>query len=211
MLDIIIVGAGGFGREVYLWAGNSLSADEYRIKGFLSHDANILDRFEIGVPILGTDDSYEIQETDRFLMAIGNVQRKKSAVELLIAKGAKFIRLIDKTAIVAGTATVGKGVVICPNAIVSDHVKIDDFAMLNFFSSCGHDSKIGKYSILSPYATLNGMARIEDEVFLGTHATVMGNLTVGTKSKINANSVAMRDIAPKSYVIGVPGKAMAIF
>ena len=83
-----------------------------------------------------------------------------------------------------------------------------DFVMMNIYSSCGHDAKVGKYCILSPYATLNGFVVLEDEVFLGTHTTVIPYKRVGCKSKISANSVVMRDVATNKIVFGVPGKAI---
>ena len=101
--------------------------------------------------------------------------------------------------------------VICPFATVSDSVVLGDFAVLNFYSSCGHDALVGRFCVLSPYATLNGHAVLEDEVFLGTHATVTAHRRVGTRSKIGANSVAFRDVAPRSLVLGVPGQARTIF
>jgi acyl-[acyl carrier protein]--UDP-N-acetylglucosamine O-acyltransferase len=80
--------------------------------------------------------------------------------------------------------------------------------MMNLYSTCGHDVKIGKYCILSPYAILNGFVTLEDEVFLGTHSTVIPYKKVGYKSKISANSVVMRDVAANKIVFGVPGKAI---
>ena len=45
MLDILIVGAGGFGRELHGWLWDCFSQEEYRLKGFLSQDAHALDSF----------------------------------------------------------------------------------------------------------------------------------------------------------------------
>ena len=123
-------------------------------------------------------------------------------------RGAKFLTLVHPTAIMANTTKIGEGVIICPFCLVSDNVLLEDFVMLNIYSSCGHDAKVGSYSILSPYATLNGFVILEDEVFLGTHTTVIPYKRVGYKSKISANSVVMRDVATNKIVFGVSGKAI---
>jgi len=206
--NIIIVGAGGFGREVYLWAKDSFDFTKYQIKGFLSNNKSDLDNFDIKVGIIGDPDYYEIKENDRFLFAIGNIETKKRLVTKLKNKGAKFLTLIHPTAIVVSTARIGKGVVICPFCLVSDNVQLDDFVMMNTYASCGHDVKVGKYSILSPYAALNGFVKLEDEVFLGTHTTVIAHKKIGYQSKISANSVVMRDVPPNRMVFGVPGKTI---
>jgi len=208
MYDIIIIGAGGFGREVYLWAKDSFSKEQYNIKGFLDDNPRILDNYDMDVGIIGNLNSYEIKNQDRFLFAIGDIDIKKDLVIKLKEKGAKFLTLIHPTAIVAKTTKIGEGVIICPFCLVSDNVLLGDFVMMNIYSSCGHDVKVGSYCILSPYATLNGFVILEEEVFLGTHTNVIPYKRVGCKSKISANSVAMRDVPPNKIVFGVPGKAI---
>ena len=208
MYDIIIIGAGGFGREVYLWAKDSFPKDQYKITGFLDDNPRILDNYDMDVGIIGDLDGYEIKKQDRFVFAIGNIEIKKRLITKLKNKGAKFLTLIHPTAIVVDTARIGKGVVICPFCLVSDNVLLEDFVMLNIYSSCGHDAKVGSYCILSPHATLNGFVILEDEVFLGTHTTVTPFKRVGYKSKISANSVVMRDVPANKIVFGVPGKAI---
>ena len=208
MYNIIIVGAGGFGREVYLWAKDSFPKDQYTIKGFLDDNPRILDNYNININIIGNLDNYEIKNQDRFLFAVGDIDIKKSLIVRLKRRGAKFLTLIHPGAIVANTAKIGEGAIICPFCLVSDNVLLEDFVMMNVYSSCGHDVKVGSYSILSPYATLNGFVILEDEVFLGTHATVIPYKKVGCKSKISANSVVMRDVPANKMVFGVPGKAI---
>jgi len=206
MYDIIIVGAGGFGREVNLWAKDSFSKDQYKIKGFLDDNPRILDNYDMDVGIIGDLNSYEIKNQDRFLFAIGDIDVKKRLVARLKKKGAKFLTLIHPTAIVVNTAKIGQGVIICPFVTVGDHAQLDDFVILNVYSSCGHDSKIGKYCILSPYAAATGFSILEDEAFLGTHSTVIPGKKVGYRSKVSANSVVMRDVPSNKIVFGVPGK-----
>jgi len=208
MYNIIIVGAGGFGREVYLWAKDTFSKDQYTIKGFLDNNPRILDNYDMDVGIIGNLDNYEVKNQDRFLFAIGDIDVKKRLVMELKKKGAKFLTLIHPTALVTNTTKIGEGVIICPFVTVCDHAQLGDFVMMNIYSTCGHDGKVGKYCILSPYAILNGFVVLEDEVFLGTHSTIIPYKKVGYKSKISANSVVMRDVAANKIVFGVPGKAI---
>jgi sugar O-acyltransferase (sialic acid O-acetyltransferase NeuD family) len=206
MYNLIIVGAGGFAREVYHWARDTFSNNSYTIKGFLSYNNKDLEGYKIEAGIIGNDEVYKIKENDRFIIAIGDIDIKKRAINKLESRGAKFISLIHPTSTIVSTAKIGKGVVICPYCLVSDDVELDDFVLLNTYSSCGHDVKVGKYSILSPYVALNGFVKAENEVFIGTHATVIANKKVGFKSKVSANSVVMRDVPARCMVFGVPGK-----
>ena len=206
--NIIIVGAGGFGREVYLWAKDSFSKDQYRIKGFLDDNPRILNDYIMDIGIIGNINDYVIQEQDKFLIGIGDVDAKKNVVLSLKKRGAKFLTLIHPTALIADTSIIGEGVIICPYCLISDNVKLDDFVMMNAYADCGHDAKVGKYCILSSYVAVMGFSILEDEVFLGTHATVIPGKRVGYKSKVSANSVVMRNVPPNKMVFGVPGKAI---
>jgi len=208
MYNIVIVGAGGFGREVYLWAKDSFSKDQYRIKGFLDDNVKTLDGYNVEIGVIGSIDKYEIKEKDRFVIGIGTLEIKKQIVEKLIIRGAQFINLIHPTAVIADTAVIGRGNVIAPFVLISNCAKLNDFVVLNVYSLCGHDTRIGKYCTLSPYAAAAGFVVLEDEVYLGTHATVAPGKKVGYKSKISANSVVMRDVATNKIVFGVPGKAI---
>lgn len=205
MFNVVIIGAGGCARDVYQWAMDSLSDKDYHIKGFISNNPHDLDNYHYDVPLLGNDRDYEVAENDRFLMAIGDIDIKKRVVEYFKKKGARFLTLVHKTAIVAPTASLGEGVIVCPYALISNNVVVDDFVLVNYYSSFGHDSRIGKYCFISPYATTNGFVVLEDEVFLGTHASVIAYKKVCYRSKISANSVAMNDVPPYSFVYGVPG------
>jgi sugar O-acyltransferase (sialic acid O-acetyltransferase NeuD family) len=211
MHDVIIVGAGGFGREVYLWAKSSLPADQYRIKGFYAKDRKELDGFDIPAKILGDEDSREIGEHDRFLLAIGTIEIKKRIAGKLKQRGAKFLSLVHHTAVVAPNAKLGEGVILCPFTTITDSVVLGDFVMMNLYASCGHDVKVGNHCILCPYATVNGFAVLEDDVFLGSHSTVTAHRRIGRGARICANSVALRDVPAGNFHYGVPGKSEPLF
>ena len=206
MYNIIIVGAGGFSRDIYYWANDTFSIDDYIIKGFLSYNQKELDGHNTKVGIIGNDDNYKIEKNDRFIIAIGDIDIRKRAINRLKKRGAKFISLIHPTALIIPIAKIGEGVVICPYCLVGDNVQLDDFVMMNIYSSCGHDVQVGKYCTLSPYVALNGFVKLENEVFVGTHATVIPYKKVGFQAKISANSVVMRNVSSKCMVFGVPGK-----
>jgi sugar O-acyltransferase (sialic acid O-acetyltransferase NeuD family) len=211
MLNLVIVGAGGFGREVLHWTKDSFSEAQYRIKGFLTNNQSDLKGFDVPYPVLGSDEEYQIEKNDRFIFAIGDVETKRKITQRFEGKGAEFISLVHPSAIVTSSARIGKGAVICPFALVSANVVLEDHVMLNFYASCGHDAKIGKFCILSPYATVNGFASLDEGVFLATHASVNASTKIGPGSKVSANSVVTTDVPAKTLVYGVAGKMATIF
>lgn len=202
MYDIIIVGAGGFGREVYQWSLDTFDKNIYRLKGFLALNKNELDGFDIPLKIIGHEDNYDIKESDRFILAIGNIDIKKKVAKNLKKKGAYFLELIHPTALVFPNSKIGEGVVVCPYSIISDSVVVGNFSMLNVYTYCGHDSRIGEYCILSPYSTLNGSAVLGDGVFMATHSVVAPLKFVGSGATIGANSLVLHNVPDNAKILG---------
>ena len=53
MADIVIVGGGGFGREIYDWVADCIQAGEpWRVRGFIDDDPDCLEGFDVDVPVL---------------------------------------------------------------------------------------------------------------------------------------------------------------
>lgn len=203
---ILIVGAGGFGREVLLWARDTWPHWASKIVGFLASDSGRLDRNPSPLPILADPAEYDPDPHDGLLLAIGIPHTRRVVAEMLATRGASFLTLVHRSAIVAPTATVGAGALICPHVIVSDAAEVGDYALLNYFASVGHDASVGKFVVLSPYATLGGGAKIEDDVFMGLHASVGPGKRVGARSKLSANSCALSDAPADSLIFGAPGR-----
>lgn len=203
---IIIVGAGGFGREVLQWACDAWPERASRIAGFLSAERDRLDQHACRLEIIGDPGSYVPQPGDALLLAIGIPGIRRNVAESLRSRGAEFLTLLHPTAIVASTATIGEGSVICPYAIVSDAARVGDFVLMNYHSSLGHDASAGDHAVLSPYATLGGNAHIGEDVFMGLHASVGPGRKIGAGSKVSANSCALSDAPPDSIVYGAPGR-----
>ena len=203
---ILIIGAGGFGREVVLWATAAWPSDAKRIAGFLSADSGRLNGHATPLAIIGDPETFELEPGDACLLAIGIPAVRRQVAESLLARGAEFLSLIHPTAIVAPTAEIGAGSIICPYAVVSDACRLGRFVIVNYHASLGHDASAGDFAVLAPYATLGGGAGIGEDVFLGLHASVGPGRTVGAKSKVTANSTVLADAPAGTLVAGVPGR-----
>lgn len=201
---IIIVGAGGFGRELLQWARHAWREHQHKIAGFLSDDLTKLDGHTSTLPILGSPESFPLRPTDGLLLAIGIPWVRRAVAEGLEARGARFLTLIHPTAIVADTAEVGMGTVICPSAILSEGIVIGKFVLVNYLASVAHDSIVEDFTVISPYAAVAGNARLGPSVFLGMHATVAPGVIVGGGTRISSHSWARKNVPESSLVHGNP-------
>ena len=201
---ILVVGAGGFGREVVHWARDAWPAASSRIAGFLAADGG----GDGPLPVIADPDDFEPSPGDGLLLAIGIPMVRRRVAESLVSRGGRFLTLVHPSAMVVPSATVGEGSILCPYSIVSDAARVGRFTLLNYHASLGHDASTGDFSVLSPYATLGGGAHVGADVFMGLHASVAPGKSVGASSRVSANSACLADVPTGSIVFGVPGRAM---
>lgn len=205
---IVLVGAGGFGREVLGYVSDAIkSLPQLRVKGFLDDNADALKPFRCDYPVLGRIDDYPIQPEDRFVMTIGDPSTRAKIIKQMEARGARFISIIHPSAYVAPSATVGHGCIVAPFASIGSEAKVGHHVVLTWYSSLAHDSVARPFVVLSPYSTANGGAVLEEGAFLGTHAVVNPMIRVGSWSKVASGSVVYRHVPPHCLAMGNPAKA----
>ncbi len=98
-------------------------------------------------------------------------------------------------------ATIGKGffidhatgVVIGETTIIGDNVSVFQGVTLGGVSTSKEEKR---------HPTLM------NNVIVGAHATVLGDIVIGENSKIGAGSVVVKDVPPNSTVVGIPGKVV---
>lgn len=207
MYDVIILGAGGMGRETFeVFEDAYKDNPNYRVKGFLSDVLDILDGFESYPPLLGTIKDYEVQPNDRFILAIGDVAGRRRVAESILERGGEFITLIHPTAKVFRTAKIGYGVIIFPMAYVGADTKIGDFCYINAHALAGHDSVLGNFSEQAPYSILGGGTQTGEECFLCMHAVAGPKVKLGNRVIISQGSATTENVDDDSFVIGVPAR-----
>ncbi|MCV9931879.1 acetyltransferase [Flavobacterium sp. LS1R47] len=209
MKNLIIIGARGYGREVHDLAKQCSGYNtEYVLKGFLDDKSDALEGFGNYPEIISSVESYEIQENDVFVCALGSVKWKKHYVELILDKGGKFINLIHPSTILNTNAILGNGLIVFMNSNISNDCVIDDFVTIQGFVGLGHDTKLGKWSHLNAYCFTGGFVVLEEEVCLNTRATILPNVVVRKGATVGAASLVIRNVKENTTVFGVPAKKL---
>ncbi len=208
MHEILIVGAGGFGREVLQWIKdiNKLKTT-WSIVGFIDDNLNALDGFACDYKVVGTIKDWQPKVNERFIMAVANPKTKQAIAESMKAKGAKFTSLIHPTAQISDIAQIGEGLVMYPNSVITVNTKIGDFVTL-LSSEIGHDAVIGNYSTISSYCDITGGVKLGERVFLGSHVTIVPKRKIGDDAYIAAGSVVISNIKGGTRAFGNPAIKM---
>lgn len=204
--QLIIIGARGFGREVYFLAQECIAAGtlDIAIKGFLDDKADALDSYCGYPPIIDSVEKYQIEPDDVFICALGDVRYKKQYAEMIIDKGGRFISLIHPSATIKHNATVASGCIILDQALISVDVTIEDFVTVQPFSVIGHDARIGKWSHLNTYSFMGGFATLAQGATLHTGAKIVPHKKVGEWATVGAGSVVIRNVPANISVFGIP-------
>jgi len=205
MKNLIIVGAGGFGREVFAWAMGHLDCGRlWQIGGFLDDHLSALEGFDYPVEVIDTVEAYQPQADDLFVCAIGAPRVRFDVCQQLIVRGAEFLTLVHPSAVIGCNVALGRGVIVCPQAVLTVDVTIGDFVIINCMSSVGHDVKIGAYTTLSGHCDVTGQAQIGAYTLLGSGARILPGKTVGANALVGAGSVVLRSVADGQKVFGNP-------
>lgn len=206
---LTLVGGGAFGRELINWANDAANAGSAPpLTGFIDKSAQALDGFPYQLAYRGTIEDYTPVDGERLIVAIGEPEAKQRVVELLRARGATFAGIVHPTAVIAKSARLGEGVVVCPLSLVSADAQVGDFVAINAMSSVGHDVKLGACSTLSAHVDLTGRVEVGTCCFFGTGAKVLPGVRIGEGAKIGAGTVIMRHVKPGSVMYTPPAKKL---
>lgn len=205
MERLVIIGAGGFGREIYATA---LRLEErgaaWKVKGFLDDRAGLLDGLGYPHPILGSVEQYEPAEEDVFVCAQGDPAHRRRYTEMIVARGGRMTNLLHWTSLTTPRIAWGVGCVIGPFCSLSTEIRVGDSVFLNSHVAIGHDVEIGAYCQLQSFAFVGGGASIGEGVTLQPHAVVLPGARVADGAVVGAGSVVLRKVAARTTVFGVP-------
>jgi len=207
MKDLIIIGARGYGRELYDIAIQCREYNtEWTIKGFLDDKDDALQGFEGYPPVLGSVEAYEVQENDVFTCALGGVEFKKKYISMVVEKGGNFVNIIHPTVIVSSHAQIGKGFIGSAYAFVSSNAVIGDFVTVQTHAAIGHDVKIGDWSVINSFVFFGGFCQVGSGVLIGAGARIIPRSKIGDNAVVGIGSIVMRTVKPNTTVFGSPAK-----
>ena len=209
MEDVVIIGAGGFGREVLdLIRYVNENKPTYNVIGFLNDDPRALDGFDVPVPIISAVDEFDDWGRVRAVCAIGEPRDRQAVVERLAGRSVRWATLCHPAARIGSGSIVGEGCIFCSLSGITVNGRVGDHVHMNSKSGAGHDARIGDFCTLSSCAIVNGDAVLEEGAFIGTNGVVLPKARVGAWARVGAGSVVLRNVPAGKTVFGVPAKIL---
>jgi sugar O-acyltransferase (sialic acid O-acetyltransferase NeuD family) len=208
MKKLLIVGAGGFGREMRAWVlQHPDHGRAWTFAGFLDDNPAALAAFGGFAPVRPLA-GHRPAADEVFVCGLGLPHVKEPLLAPLLAAGADFLTFVHPRALVGERVRLGRGVVLCPGAIVSADVELGDFAMVNLHATLGHDVRVGAWTTVSGHCDLTGRVQVADRVFCGSRVTVIPGKSIGSRATLGAGAVVITDVAPGVTMVGNPAKAL---
>lgn len=193
-MEKVIIGAGGFAREIKKHMGDTSIKFFINNEFWVENDNNI----------------YKLSELDinkhQVIVAVGNPIDRYNIIKKL-PYGTKFFTFIHESCIIlSDDIEIGEGSILCAGCILTTNIKIGKHSHLNLQTTIGHDTTVGDFFTTAPGVKISGNCNIGNKVYLGTNSSVREKITICDDVIIGLNSGVVKNINNPGTYGGVPIK-----
>jgi sugar O-acyltransferase (sialic acid O-acetyltransferase NeuD family) len=207
---IVVVGAGGHGRETALLIQQiNSAAQRWELIGFLDDDLRLHGTEIGGIPVLGALESLEALPPDiQVALGVGTPQLKRCIHERLerLSSSPVLPVLMHPSVIQGDRITIGAGTQVHAGTIMTTDIQIGEACTINRRADISHDVVIGDFVTLAPSVSLAGGVHIGDETTFGIGATCIPSRRVGARCIVGAGAVVITDVYADMTVVGIPAR-----
>ena len=201
MKDLVIVGKGGFAKEVrWLLERINHKNETWNFLGYIDR--------EPGVDVIGNDDYLQTyrRELD-VVLAVGDPGVRKRLAECFRQnRYLHFPNLVDPGVLCSDQVHMGMGNIICAGTILTVDIEIENFIIINLGCTIGHVTIIKDLVTINPGVNVSGNVCIETLATIGTGAQIIQGKTVGSSTIVGAGAVVNRTLPSFCTAVGVPAR-----
>ena len=207
MKDIVIIGAGGFGKEVaWLIEQINKKSPTWNLLGFVD-DGIKTGTLINGYPILG-EIKYLEDLSVNLVCSISDSRSRHKIVSGLEKSNNTFVTLIHPDIDLSSTVSIGEGSIICEGVKFTVNIDIGNHVIIYHNSVICHDSNVGDFTSILPSVNISGNVSLEGFNLIGTGSQIIQNLIIGKHSIIGAGAVVTKDVEMNIVVAGIPAKKL---
>lgn len=210
---IVIVGAGGFGREVLAIIRDINEAAEaggsdavYDFLGFIDDGEPNMERIHrLGVVHKGGMNFINaLPQGCQYVIGIGSGEVRKQLSVRCDSAGLQAATLVAPTAYIGPDVRLSPGAVVCAHASLTTNIEVGQHVHINLNSTVGHDAVLEAFSTVNPLSAVSGDVTVGECSMIGTNSAVNQGIRIGRGSLVASGSAVIKDVADKTLVAGVP-------
>lgn len=209
MKDLVIIGAGGFAREV-AWLVEEINEvnKEWNLLGFLDENKDNHELRLNSYPVIGGLEFLEKNEVF-YVCAIGNSKVRKQIIQKIEKSNATPAILVHPSVMISKKyTTIGEGTIICAASIITVNVNLGKHNIVNLDCTIGHDVVTEDFVTVYPSVNISGNCNIGECTELGTGTQIIQGKNIDENVIVGAGSVVVKDIEANKTVVGVPAKVI---
>jgi sugar O-acyltransferase (sialic acid O-acetyltransferase NeuD family) len=134
--------------------------------------------------------------------------RRKETIRSLRVDESRWGRVVHETAAISRHAHIGRNVYVGPHATIHAGAVIDDHVVVMAGATLHHEAVVGRYAIVCAGTILAGGVRVGEEAFVGAGARIRQEIVVGEGALVGLGAVVVRDVAPRTTVVGNPARVI---
>jgi sugar O-acyltransferase (sialic acid O-acetyltransferase NeuD family) len=210
MQDIVIIGAGGVGKEVALLIEQINNKKlSYNLIGFIDDNSSLHDTQINGYRVLGGIEYLKTMISPICAVcAIANYKVKKNIINSLTSSSVYFANVIHPDVYISNTNSIGEGVIIYSGVIMTTNIKIGNHVIISPKCGIGHEALIEDYVSLLWNVNVSGNVTIREGSLIGSGVTIIQNKIIGKESILGAGAVVIEDIPDNCTAVGIPAKVV---
>lgn len=208
MRNIVIYGAGGFGREIALMIEQINKVEKlWQVLGFYDDGikkGSIVD----GIPVCGGLAEVNALDSEiSMVIAIANPQMRKKVASAIHNDYIQFPVLAHPNADLGSeTNWFGRGTILSAGCILTTNIVLGEFVIVNLASTIGHDVKLGSFCSVMPSCNVSGNVQVGECTMLGTGSKLLQNLSIGAACNVGAGAVVTKSFDDNLTIVGVPAR-----
>lgn len=212
MKDLIVIGSGGFSKQVIeIIEQLNLITEEYNLIGIIDDNKSLIGTEILGYEVIG--DTNYINKLSKHRKIYGVIAIADGLVRNNIASKlneVQWINLIHPSAVISKYNIMGVGNIICAGVIVNPDLQMGNHSHINIGSTLGHDVSILDFVTVMPGSRISGNVTIKSNSMIGTGSTIIQGLIIEENVRLGAGTVVTKDTKPNYLYVGVPSKIKSI-
>ncbi len=192
MRDIIIIGAGGLGREVLAILKNcNAKQPTYNILGFVDDgksEGETVNNIEV---LGGVEHLNSLTNKTGVIIAISLPKIRKTIYNKISNPKVYYPTILHPSVILSDEEflKIGKGCIFCINTVLTTNISLGDFVLLNAGAIINHDAEIESFSTIMPSVNISTGAKVGEGCYIGTGSKISKPKTIPAWEVLQAGTI----------------------